>query len=312
MDSFQAIVHRVVDGVVVHKDGIITFNNPSFAQLIGYDGDHSLAGCAFTDLVRVPPSAAGPEHVCEGLAVDRDGAEIPITLVIHAPFDFGGESAVLAIIRDVTEQRTLHREMLRMADTAGQRLAQELHDGLGQELAAIKFQAKALEQTYAASSTEAAAAAAELVSQIQEAGEHVRQLAHGLAEVGEGRTIATLLETLARNTRRTHPVECHCFLGAIPKLSPAQVFHLHRIAQEATSNALKHGRARKVEIALTAQGGLCRLTVTDNGGGFSGTGSGSGIGLRLMKSRAKELNGKVEVTTKLGGGTVVQCTFPSA
>jgi signal transduction histidine kinase len=86
--------------------------------------------------------------------------------------------------------------------------------------------------------------------------------------------------------------------------------HLFRIAQEAMSNALKHGGARNVKVELDTRPGGIVLTISDDGRGFKTTAQNSGMGLRIMGYRAGMIGGKLEVHSAEGRGTKVVCTAP--
>jgi signal transduction histidine kinase len=85
--------------------------------------------------------------------------------------------------------------------------------------------------------------------------------------------------------------------------------HLYRIAREAASNAIKRGKARRIEISLTANGNAVTLAVTDNGTGIPRKlPKRKGMGLRIMRYRAEVIGGTLLVEPVSGGGTVLVCT----
>jgi signal transduction histidine kinase len=85
--------------------------------------------------------------------------------------------------------------------------------------------------------------------------------------------------------------------------------HLYRIAQEAASNAIKHGKARRIDISLAAKDHSVTLTVNDNGIGLSRKlPKRKGMGLRIMRYRAEVIGGALVVEPVPGGGTRVVCT----
>jgi signal transduction histidine kinase len=89
----------------------------------------------------------------------------------------------------------------------------------------------------------------------------------------------------------------------------AVAIHLYRIAQEAVSNAVKHGQARRIEIGLTAKGRSMTLAVKDNGRGIPRKlPKLKGMGLRIMNYRAEVIGGTLRVEPVPGGGTRVLCT----
>jgi signal transduction histidine kinase len=85
---------------------------------------------------------------------------------------------------------------------------------------------------------------------------------------------------------------------------------LYRIAQEAITNAVKHGRAKRVAIRLADAGDRFELKVVDDGRGFARTTAAvPGMGLRIMKYRAAMLGATLEVHSTPGQGTTVTCAF---
>jgi signal transduction histidine kinase len=88
--------------------------------------------------------------------------------------------------------------------------------------------------------------------------------------------------------------------------------HLYRIAQEAVTNAVRHGRARRISIGLSQWRGKVILSITDNGKGI-GTLSPRrrGLGLRVMQYRASLLQGSITVQRRPAGGTKVRCVAPA-
>ena len=92
-----------------------------------------------------------------------------------------------------------------------------------------------------------------------------------------------------------------------------RAIHLFRIAQEATGNALRHGRAKSIVIALEAGDGDFSLRVSDDGAGFDPAKCGkNGMGLNIMRYRARLACGTLEIYANSPAGTVVSCTLHPA
>ena len=87
--------------------------------------------------------------------------------------------------------------------------------------------------------------------------------------------------------------------------------HLYRIAQEAINNAMKHGKAKRVEVDLLRDdSGLIRLEITDWGKGFSKkTLRNEGMGLQIMQYRAKMIGASLDLRTSGNKGVRVVCTL---
>jgi DNA-binding NarL/FixJ family response regulator/two-component sensor histidine kinase len=219
-----------------------------------------------------------------------------------------------AIVRDVERQRSLEREVLKIADYERDRLGRELHDRLCPSLAGIAALSSALSRTLAASAQWGPAAAAdEIVRLLNETIGETRDLAHGLSSDGRyGSSLAEELERLARDVRRRYGVpcsfkwDCRCS----PLHHDAET-HLLRVAQEAISNAVAHGRADQIDIRVERfdQSGL--LSIRDNGVGLSEDNrKRDGMGLHTMDYRARAIGGSLKIARSPGGGTMVACAFP--
>lgn len=85
--------------------------------------------------------------------------------------------------------------------------------------------------------------------------------------------------------------------------------HLYRIAQEALTNAVRHGGARRVEIALEGSGSERRLSVVDDGAGFVVGAQPGGMGLHIMRRRATAMRGALEIRSTVGEGTMIRSSF---
>ncbi len=84
--------------------------------------------------------------------------------------------------------------------------------------------------------------------------------------------------------------------------------NLYRIAQEAITNAIKHGKAKNIRIDLIAGRGCLTLTVENDGLDFpAGANHSDGMGLRIMRYRAEVINSSLEVRKGTNGGTIVTC-----
>jgi two-component system CheB/CheR fusion protein len=89
--------------------------------------------------------------------------------------------------------------------------------------------------------------------------------------------------------------------------------HLYRIAQEAVSNAVRHGLAKHVRLELTTGHDSTTLTVHDDGTGLPDVfAPPTGLGLRIMRYRASMIGAAFTIQNDPGGGTRVACVWPHA
>jgi signal transduction histidine kinase len=214
-------------------------------------------------------------------------------------------------IRDVTRQVELEREILLVTEREQRRIGRDLHDDLCQQLTGIEFLSQSLVRRLSHRAPAGATRAREIAGMVRQAISHTRELAHGLSPVQlEAGSLTDALRTLSGRARKLFGLDCrfHC---AEPFLNrdDALTVHLYRIAQEALANAVKHGKATRVDIRLAHNQNQVALFVTDNGTGLpANIRAGKGMGLRVMQYRAHVIGGTLRVERGRRGGTVVACT----
>jgi signal transduction histidine kinase len=190
-----------------------------------------------------------------------------------------------------------------------------LHDDLCQQLTGIEFLTQTLAGRLSGASPADADRAREIARMVRKAIDHTRELAHGLSPVQlDTLGLSGALEELADRTRKFFKIDCRCRCNMQAwSHDPALGIHLYRIAQEAVSNAIKHGRAQCVEIALVRNKYRLVLAVSDNGVGLPlNLRRTKGAGMRLMKYRAGAIHGDMVVRRNRDGGPTVSCTITDA
>jgi signal transduction histidine kinase/FixJ family two-component response regulator len=228
-------------------------------------------------------------------------------------FDAAQGSGATFFGRDVSARRWLERWLLTISDAEQQRIGADLHDGLGQQLTGLSFMATALRDRLHKVRPEESAQA-EMISQLaNDAVAQSRALARGLCPVQlENAGLLVGLEELASQAQTLHGVKCRFEVkGAPPKCDHLTALHLYRITQEAIHNAVRHGHARHIRIALLSRRNQHRLVITDDGTGFetSAHGQAPGGGLRLMGYRATIIGGVLSIDSRPGNGTRINCHF---
>jgi PAS domain S-box-containing protein len=222
-----------------------------------------------------------------------------------------GFRQVVGIVRDVTESRELEKEILAISEREQRRMGQDLHDDLCQQLAGIEFLSKALQQQL--KEQPQAAKAGEIATLIRAAIEYTRQFAKGLAPIElEAEGLMRGLRALAARAGELFKVDCEfeCPSNVLVQ-DPTTGTHLYRIAQEALTNSIKHGKATRIKIVLTARADGGELIINDNGNGLSNEAYVSGgMGLRIMRYRADMIGGSLAIRANGPAGASVVCTFP--
>jgi signal transduction histidine kinase len=206
----------------------------------------------------------------------------------------------------------LEQEIITISEREQERIGRDLHDDICQYLAAIGFSASMLKQQLESQSHALAKNAGDIASLLQDAAMRTRDLARGLSPVDRDEGgLNSALEELASTSSKLAGISCTVICPEnVPVTDNIQAIHLFRIAQEALSNAVKHGRAKSVVIALEVSDGACSLRVSDDGVGFNPLpGERKGMGLKIMRYRARMISGKFEIQPNSPSGTVVVCTI---
>ncbi|MBI2807512.1 MAG: PAS domain S-box protein [Planctomycetes bacterium] len=226
--------------------------------------------------------------------------------------DEGNPTQILGAAQDITDQKRLEEEVLEIAASEQRRIGQELHDGTGQELTGLSMLADNLADAIRHDRPDDARRAERIAEGLRHALREVRLLSRGLVpvEVDAEGLMAALSELAARITA-LHATRC-VFEYRQPVLveDNFRATQLFRIAQEAVTNALKHGQAKSIRISLEAQGQYITLRVADDGNGLPDLDEATeGTGFRIMRYRAGQIGAHFSVGDGATGGTMVTCTI---
>jgi PAS domain S-box-containing protein len=214
---------------------------------------------------------------------------------------------------DITERKCLEEAILEISAREQRRIAQDLHDGLGQHLTGIAFMCKVLEEKLSDKSLPEAVEAAKIVKMVNQAIDNTRQLARGLHPVrAEPLGLVSALKNWASEVEGLFHIGCSFQCAKpLPIRDANLATHLYRIAQEAVNNAIRHGKSRNIVIRLSSKNGAGVLTIQDDGDGFlNKPATPLGVGLSIMNYRADMVGGSLKVQPNEGRGITVTCMFP--
>jgi hypothetical protein len=227
----------------------------------------------------------------------------------------GRITGITGAAMEVTDRKRLEEEILHISEMEQRRIGQDLHDGICQHLAAIELKSQSLVEVLEKKARGQAAQAGQIARHVRDVIAQTRSLARGLSPfILQAEGCASALKELAAHTEKLFNVKCHFQTGGPVSISDRAVAtHLYRIAQEAVSNAIKHGKASTVDIRLADTNGKTLLTVSDNGIGFkSPVRAGTGMGLRIMQYRAGMIGATLLVQAQGKGGTRILCFLQNA
>ena len=325
----RAIVETTVDGVItIDAYGCIESFNEAAETIFGYEAEEVIG----RNVKVLMPAPYKEEHdgymrsyretgrrkiIGIGREVRgrrKDGTTFPLDLAV-SEVQLGKRRIFTGIVRDITERRRLEKKILNVTEQERRRIGQDLHDGLGQMLTGIGLLSQNLTRQLEQRDVPEAESAAEITELVKDADQYARDLARGLTPVDlEASGLVAALQRLVANAERLFDIECVFEeVGSALIYNGTAATHMYRIAQEAVSNAVRHGKASRIKISLASGSEQVRLRIQDNGVGFpdeEADDEGEGMGVRIMNYRARIIGGTLEISSSLDSGTIVTCTLP--
>jgi two-component system CheB/CheR fusion protein len=321
-ERLRAVMDNAAEAIIViDNNGLITDFNNAAEKLFGYTAEDAIEHNV-SMLMPSPLREAHDSYIKHYLKTRKprilnqsrelpgcrkDGSTFPIEITITEVDHLG---AFVGIIRDLSAQKTLERQIADISTQEQERIGLEIHDGLGQQLTGLSMVATSIKRSLASRNLPEAEKLDELIKQLQLAIKEARVLSRGLAPVPinpEG--LADALTMLARDVQDKTGIDCsfesHHAVEINDRTSAMQIY---RIIQEAVNNAVKHAKASKISIYLDSMNGTCELSVSDNGCGFDTKKNMSdGLGMSIMRYRSGIIGCNLEVKSAAGKGTTVRC-----
>lgn len=183
-----------------------------------------------------------------------------------------------------------------------QRIARDLHDGLGGALSGIKIKLDGLSRNVPTAPLH------EIISQLEGSIGELRRIAQNMMPGSLNRSgLEVAIRDLCASITSDHTEVEFQANGIRQDIPIGTQVHIYRIVQELLANALKHGQAGKVMIQCVQDGGTFLITVEDNGQGFNThtVTASKGIGLSNVKNRVKYLRGNVDIESVVNDGTTI-------
>ena len=221
--------------------------------------------------------------------------------------------------RRVESQTSLIAEKVAREAVAEERArtACEIHDTLAQGFMGLGFQLEALSSELKEPSGPARQHLDRAMKMLRHSHDDVRYSLKQLrGPAAERKPLGAALRDAVERGAPNPPPEHVDFVerGESFPLLPVTEHNMLRIGQEAATNAVKHARARKIEIELGYSPSDVRLRITDDGCGFdpaqAGARADEHFGLHIMRERAQRIGGRLEIQSRPGEGTQVLLTVP--
>lgn len=246
----------------------------------------------------------------------RDGdrsARVPVAF----DDEIGDAAAELNAAMDATAEReaqdmATRQQIISDLTRFQQDLAYDLHDHVGGDLGGLAFRARALAERLKADGIASAGAAEELTAALGSVADRTRALSRMLAPTSpEQGGLVTALARLCRSVGEYSGVDAVLRTsGDLPVLDNWQANHVYLIAQESLRNAVKHGRSRRIRIALASRPGELVLRVTSQQDHWDPDAHGEGHGIRIIRYRAESLDAALSIRVRPNGVTRVRLAVP--
>jgi PAS domain S-box-containing protein len=311
---------------LVAPDGRWLRVNRSLCRIVGYSAEELLASNfqsithpedLNTDIgyLREMLDESLSHYEMEKRYLHKDGHVVWGLLSVSLVRDeVGGPKYFVSQVQDITERKRLERALREATYREHQRIGQEIHDGLGQELTGLAYLASSLATNAARADSPLAGDLTVLSNVARHTIETCRNIARGVSPLTECR--GSLVEglrqiaDLAANSGRAR-VSFESTENAALTLQSESCDQLHRITQEAVNNALTHSDADSIQVKIQIDPTLVTIEVVDNGRGLRDTEARQfGRGIDGMRQRAATIGAQLRIATESRGGVAVVCECP--
>jgi len=206
-------------------------------------------------------------------------------------------------VANAMERDGLRRQLIDLTDNEEERLAKDLHDAVGQELAGLLMSGESIFRKMREHNAPEAEGLGKVVDGLRTVLVEIRLLARGLGRITAGSGALTqMLEHLAMHSK------VPCELEVDPEVvikDPSVATHIYRIGQEALALAAKHPEASQAVLRLSQDADAVTLEIEDDGRSPT---EDSSLGMRIMKQRSRLIGAALRLESN--GGTRIVCTLP--
>ena len=312
-------------GIVIWRiaDGRILDVNESFLKISGFPRD-ALVDKSMREVelfptpdgyARMTDILAGSEEV-RGFETEirTHAQELRLVAVSSEVVMLGDDPCIIATIEDVTEKRTLEREIMTIGELERLKIGQDLHDDIGPHLIGIEMLTGLLNQKLEKGIMPSLSEAEKIRSLIDEAIGKTRRLSRGLCPVFlADQGLESLLQEMASNIQEVYSITCILHYQESILVDDINVCtHIYYIVNEAIHNAIRHGHADRIIIGLSRHDEHITVVIADNGVGIPKDDAPQGMGLKIMKFRARMIGADINIQNNLGQGALVMLSFMQA
>jgi len=331
LDSLDVgVAYSTAGGKILYANvRFIDILAPSAFDIAGANLKRFITAASWTALEAA--LSEGTRHETEGeIKVVSYDKEKPRTVRLSfKPLYAGEQPAIRIVAAEVTElvetaealkesEASLHSvsaRLLRVQDEERRRLARDLHDTTGQELAVVILTLEHATRDFPPAAAKARASVLECTDRLRKVESEVRTLSYVLhppllEEMGLSSALQWYVDGFSKRTGIQVSVEVP---PQMPRLHTERETALFRVIQESLTNVFRHSGSKRARVRLSADNSVLRATISDDGKGFDSAavanGGKSGVGIQSMKGRLDLLGGTLGIDSK-PTGTCVTATVP--
>ncbi|MGM9951540.1 MAG: PAS domain-containing sensor histidine kinase [Lysinibacillus sp.] len=330
-EYLKQIYNYIQDGIIIMKENReILMMNPAAKRLTGWRIGEKVPYCTYC----MRREKREDEATCYLISNQEvpfflsqmptyQGKKIDVemsTAAIYANANTG-ETEYLLVLRDqetykraqeATANKKMIRALIEAKESEHKRLAQELHDGVGQSLFSVSVALQAV-GSFVHDNPELSEYITEVRAELQKVMNDINVYSHqlrphSLDQLGLEPTIQMMIDTLRKNVPE---LDIQLTTRGLDRCDPAVEINLYRITQEALHNAIKYARATRVHIDITKDRTHNYMTIKDDGVGFDRENlQGDSLGLKHMEERVDQLGGTCTIHSEIGQGTCIDIVIP--
>ena len=212
------------------------------------------------------------------------------------------------------EIKALSARLINAQEEERSRIARELHDDFGQQIAALSIGMSNLKRQIPAEQSEAREQSEHIQTRLVHVSESIRRLSHELHPAAlEFSGLGAALRGYCSEFGLLTGIQVSCKTsGGFEGVPDPVALAVCRITQEALQNVAKHARVSQAEVSLSRADGLLELTISDRGAGVEPkrTGMAAGLGFVSIKERTRLVNGTFEIESRPNQGTTLRVKIP--
>ncbi|MEH6971652.1 PAS domain-containing sensor histidine kinase [Bacillus sp. JJ675] len=322
---FRQIFDHLQDGIIMmDQERRILVMNPSAKKMTGWKVGGKVPYCSYCQTRKLEEG----EERCYLLAKREipyflssmptyEGRFVDMEMSTAVIYENGDQKEVLLVLKDLTMKKKeeearisklVLQKTLEAQENEHKRLAQELHDGVGQSLYSVSVGIQAIRSRMKQEDT-FKEYMQEIIDELEKAIQDIKLYSlqlrpHSLDQLG----LIPTVEHLVSGLNKTHKDVSVTFASSnvSNRLLPSLEINLYRVIQEALHNALKYSQATLIEVILYKEGGELVLMIQDNGIGFERELTEEGLGFKHMKERVDQMEGSLRIHSALQRGTSIK------